>query len=196
MSVVGGVLHRLGGDGHGVDLPHFKHGDVQLLAHHLQLVDGGGAVYVAGHQQGAASKLPPHQACQLRAVGGLTCTLETHHHHDGRPFGGGGQLGVRAAHQGRQLLVDDLHDLLGRGQAVQHVRADALLRHVRHKVLDDLVADIGLQQGQAHLAHPLADVRLGEAALAAQALEHAVQFITQSLKCHGSTPSGRRHWSK
>ena len=45
----------------------------------------------------------------------------------------------------------------------------APLGDVRHEVLDDLVADVGLQQGQTYLAHGLADVGFGQAALAPQA---------------------------
>ena len=185
VAVVGRVLDGFLCDGHGVDLPHLEHRDVQLLAHHLQLGDGGGTVHVAGGQQRALAVLPAHQTRQLGAVGGLTGALQAHHHHNGGALGRGGQTGVSAAHQRRQLLIDDLDDLLGGGQAVQHVRAHALLGDGRHKVLDDLVADVGLQQCQTHLAHTLPDVRLGETALAPEALEGRIQFFAQSLKCHG-----------
>ena len=66
------------------------------------------------------------------------------------------------------------------------IRADRALGGFLDKVLDDLVADVGLQQGQTHLAHTLADIGFGKAALTAQALEYAVQFFAKSLKCHGS----------
>ena len=111
------------------------------------------------------------QARQLGAVGGFTGALKTHHHHNGGALGGEGQLGVGAAHQLHQLLVDDLHDLLGGGEAVQHVCADAALRDLGHKVLDHLIADVGFQQGQADLPHTLPDVGLRQAALAPQAFE-------------------------
>ena len=186
VAVVSGVLHRLLGDGHRVDLPHLEDGDVQLLAYHLQLVDGGGTVHVAGHQQGALAEAAAHEPRQLGAVCGFTGALQTHHHHNGGALGGGGQAGVGAAHQRRQLLVYDLDDLLGGGQAVQHIGADALFGDVRHEILDDLIADVGLQQGQTHLAHTLADIGFGKAAFTAQALEYAVQFFAKSLKCHGS----------
>ena len=186
VAVVSGVLHRLLGDGHRVDLPHLEDGDVQLLAHHLQLVDGGGTVHVAGGQQGAFPVLAAHKPRQLRAVGGLTGTLQAHHHHNGGTLGRGAQPGVGAAHERGQLLIDDLDDLLRRRQALQHIRAHALLGDGRHKVLDHLVADVRLQQSQPYLPHPLADVGLGQPSLAPQTLEYAVQFFTQSLKCHGS----------
>ena len=174
VAVVGGVLHRLLGDGHGVDLPHLKHRDVQLLAHHLQLVDGGGTVYVAGRQQRALAELAAHQARQLGAVGGFTGALQTHHHHHGGAAVGGVQPCVGAAHQLRQFFVDDLDDLLGGGQAVQHVAAHAALGDLGHEILDHLIADVGLQQGEAHLAHTGADIGLGQAALALQTFEYGV----------------------
>ena len=171
VAVVPGVFDGLLGDAHGIGLSHLENGDVQLLAHHLQLGDGGGTVYVAGHQQGALAELAAHQARQLGAVGGFTGALKAHHHHNGGALGGEGQLGVGAAHQLHQLLVDDLDDLLGRGETVQNVRADAALGDLGHKVLDHLIADVGLQQGQADLPHALPDVGLRQAALAPQAFE-------------------------
>ena len=178
VAVVGGVFHRLPGDGHGVDLPHFKHGNVQLLAHHLQLVDGGGTVHVAGHQQGPFAVLAAHEARQLCAVSGFTGALETHHHHHRRSLRRGGKTGVAAAHELGKLLVDDLDDLLGGGQALQHVAAHAAVGDPGDKVLDHLVADVRLQQRQAHLPQAGLDVTLREPALAPQALKGFIQFFT------------------
>ena len=174
VTVVGGVLHRFPGDGHGVDLPHFKHRDIQLLAHHLQLGNGGRTVHVAGRQQRALAELAAHQAGQLRAVGGFTGALQTHHHHHRRPTVGSGDLGVGTAHQFGQFLVDDLDDLLGGRQALQHVAAHAALRHLGHKVLDYLVADVGLQQRQTHFTHTGADVGFRQAALPPEVLEYGI----------------------
>ena len=174
VAVVGGVLYGFPGDGNGVDLPHFKHRDVQLLAHHLQLGNGGGTVHVAGRQQRAFAELAAHQAGQLRAVGGFTGALQAHHHNHRGPAVGSRDLGVGTAHQLGQFLVDDLDDLLGGRQALQHVAAHAALRHLGHKVLDYLVADVGLQQRQTHLTHASADIRLRQAALAPQVLEYGI----------------------
>ena len=174
IAVVSGVLHRFPGDGHGVDLPHFKHRDVQLLAHHLQLGNGGRTVHVAGRQQRALAELAAHQAGQLRAVGGFTGALQAHHHDHRGPAVGSRDLGVGTAHQFGQFLVDDLDDLLGGCQALQHVAAHAALRHLGHKVLDYLVADVGFQQRQTHLTHAGANIRFRQAALAPQVLEYGI----------------------
>ncbi len=74
-----------------------------------------------------------------------------------------------------QLLVDDLDDLLAGVQALQHFSADGPLADARHEVLDDLVVDVRLEQGEANLAHGGIDVRLGDAAAAGQAPEDVAQ---------------------
>ena len=125
----------------------------------------------------ALSELAAHEAAELCRGGGLAGAVEAHHHRHRRGMGGGGQLAGLGAHQGDELLVDDLDDLLGGGQGVQHVAADGPLRDLGHEVLDHLVADVGFQQGEADLPHALLHVRLGEAALAPQALEGLVQFF-------------------
>ena len=73
-----------------------------------------------------------------------------------------------AAHEAGELLVDDFHNHLGRRQRLQHVGADAALRHRLGEVLHHLVAHIGLQKGQADLPHGLLDVGLLQASLAAE----------------------------
>ena len=88
-----GVLHGGPGDVHRVGLAHLEDGDVQLFAYHLQLLDGGGAVDIAGGQQGPLAVLFFHQPGQLGAVGGLARALEAHHHNDSGRLGGNGQLG-------------------------------------------------------------------------------------------------------
>ena len=51
VAVLFGVLHGGFRDVHRVGLAHLKDGDIQLTAHHLQLLDGGGAVDIAGNQK-------------------------------------------------------------------------------------------------------------------------------------------------
>ena len=49
------------------------------------------------------------------------------------------------AHQLGQLLVDRLHDLLARSEALQHLLAEGLLAHAGDEVADDLEVDVGLE---------------------------------------------------
>jgi len=46
---------------HRVTLTLLEYRQVQLATHHLQLLDGGGTVHVAGGQQGPLAKLAAHQ---------------------------------------------------------------------------------------------------------------------------------------
>ena len=50
---------------------------------------------------------------------------------------------------------------------------------------DDLEVDVGLEQGDADLAEDLVDVGLGEAALAAEALEDALEAVGKCLEHAG-----------
>ena len=68
-------------------------------------------------------------------------------------------------HEGDELLVDDLDDLLGGGQTLKDGGAHRPLGHRVHKLLGDLVVDVRLQQGQADLPHGGLDVLLPQLAL-------------------------------
>ena len=165
------VLDAGFGDLDGVALPHLEDGDADLLAHDLQLRDGGGTVHVAGHQQRPLAVLLLVEACQLGAVGRFTGALQTHQHDDRGRLGGDFDLLVGTAHQIPQLVVDDLEDLLRRGQALQHIRAGGLLGDARDEVARHAVVDVGVEERRAHLAHDLLDIRLRQPAAALQLLE-------------------------
>ena len=197
MAVVPGVVHRLGGDDLGLFGPHLEHRHPGLqhrhpglLADDAQLVDGGGAVDVAGHQQRAAA-LAAVELAQLGRVGGLAVALQTAHHQHGLALVLDAQgLGFLAAHQAGEFLVDDLDHLLGGGQAFHDLLAHRPFGHLGAEVLGHLVVDIGFQQRHAHFPHGRLDVRLIELALAAQLFEHAGQSLAQRFECHQS-PSFR-----
>ena len=117
-------------------------------------------------------------ASQLSSGGSFTGALQAHHHHNSGAVIGQRQLGGAAAHEVRQFLIDDLHHLLRGSQAVQHICAHGALRDGSNKFLDHLVADVGLQQSEAYLAHGLPDIVFRQAALAPQALKGHIQFFT------------------
>ena len=62
--------------------------------------------------------------------------------------------------------------------------ANALLGHIRHKLLGHAVVDIRLQQGQAHLPHGLFYIGLAQLAAVLQFFECPGQSLGQSFKCH------------
>ena len=72
---------------------------------------------------------------------------------------------------GDELLVDDLDDLLRRVQRAGHLRRERPLLDRRGELADDRQGDVGLEQRRADLADGGVDVRLGQPALAAKALE-------------------------
>ena len=171
-GVEDGLLRRL----HRILGSLFKHGNPQLFAADLQLLNGGGTVNVAGDQQ-RILPLPLHQSGQLAAVGGFTRALQTHQHDDCRAVGVDVDMLGIAAHELAKLLVDDLNDHLGRGQGFQNVGADAALGDGFGKILDHLVADVRFQQCHANLPHGLLHVRLFQASLAAQFFEGRGNFF-------------------
>ena len=185
VAVIPGVVDGVFRDFDGIALPLLVNRKAQLSAHHLQLFNGGGPVYVAGGQQGPLAVLLFHIARQLGGGGGFTGALKAHHHYHCGAVVGQRQLGGAAAHEVCQFLIDDFHHLLGRSQAVQHIGTHGPFRHGGHEFLDHLVAYVSLQQRQTDFPHGLPDVVFRQAALAPQALKGRIQFFTQSLKCHG-----------
>ena len=69
-----------------------------------------------------------------------------------------------------------------------HLRALGALRDALYKVLHDLVAHVRLEQGEAHLAHGLVDVRLGQAALAALSVLNVAFSLSERLSNANVTP--------
>ena len=118
-------------------------------------------------------------------MGRFTVALQAAEHDDGLTLVLDDQAGgFLAAHQGNELLVDDLDHLLGGGQALHDLLAHGALRDLGAEVFGNLVVDIGFQQGHAHLAHGGFDVGLGQLAVAAQLFEHTGKAVGQRFKCH------------
>jgi len=131
---------------------------------------------VAGDEQGVLALLFK-EARELGAVRRLAGALQAAQHHDGGRLRGDAQLLVLAAHELRELLVDDFDDHLGGRQALEHVGAHGAVGHALGEVLDDLVADVGLEKRQPYFAHGVPDVGLGEPPLAAQLFEGGGELL-------------------
>jgi hypothetical protein len=97
-----------------------------------------------------------------------------------------------AAEDPRQLGVDDLDDLLA---GIEHLRARRPHR-LGLEAGDDVArhgdVDVGIEQGGTDLAGHLVDVGLGEAALAAEALDDAVEAGGQVLEHAPTSMAGGR----
>ena len=180
-QVVDGVLHAALGDGHRVLAVAAEHAHADFVAERFQLIGCSGAVNVASSQQRAVAFLL-QTVRQLSGRGGFTRALQAHQHDDVGDAAGEHQLAIGAAEQLGELVGDDLDDVLRRGQGVEHLGVKAALLRARHELLDHLEVDVGFEHGHAHLAHGGVDVVLGQAALAAQAREDALQAIGKVIE--------------
>jgi hypothetical protein len=151
-------------------------GHLDLLAELLELVDRGRALQVGGDEARLAAFLAQEQR-ELGRGGRLARALQAGEQDHRRRPAGEREPGVAGAHQGRQLLLDDLHDLLAGRQALGHVLAERPFAHTRDEVLHDLEVDVGLQERQPDLAHRARDRLLVEAALLAQIAERALEAV-------------------
>ena len=183
VAVIFGVLYRLLRGQHGVLGPLLENRGFRLFRHDLQLLDGGGAVNISRYQQRPVS-LAFQRMGKLCRMSGFTGTLQAAHHNNSRRVRGTFQTLFASSHQGGELLIDDLDHHLRGGQAFHHCRTNSALRHLCGKFLCHLIVDIGLQKGQAHLAHGLLYVCLRQLSLASQLLKRIAQLIGQSLKRH------------
>ena len=116
-------------------------------------------------------------------MGGLAAALEAAHQHDAGRLGGELNPGVAAAHEGSQLLVDDLDDLLGGGEAFENLLPDRALADRLDEVLDDLVVHVGLKEGHLDLPHGLLDVGFIQFSFRAKLFERRAQFFRKAFEC-------------
>ena len=112
MTVLTGIEHSFLCDLHRICSALFKHGDAQFLTANLQLLNCCRTINVTSYQQRVLT-LTFHQASQLTAVGGLTCTLQAAEHHNSRTVRVGGNVLDLTAHELGQFFVYDLYDHLG-----------------------------------------------------------------------------------
>ena len=94
--------------------------------------------------------------------------------------------------------MDDLDDLLAGGEALEDLGADRPLADAGDEVLDDLEVDVGLEQGEADLAHRGIDVGLGDRGrgrsgrrASAQSLAEGVEHGPGGTPCRWSGSDGR-----
>ncbi len=184
-----GHLDRIAlGEG-GVD------GHADPFAQHPQLLDGSGALQVAGDQHRLAA-LPLQVQRQLPGGGRLPGALQAgQHDHRG---GGGSQVQRRGllAEDRDELLVHDLDDLLTGVEGFGDLNAHGALADAADEGLDDLEVDVGLEQGEADLAQALVDLLLGQALGAPEAVEDGVESVLEGVEhgiveCTGRDYAGR-----
>jgi len=171
------LLERPARDLHGVLLAGLGvDGHLRLLPEPLELLDGRGALQVAG-RDGHVLVLLREQLRELGGGGRLARALQPGHQDHGRRARGEGELAARSPHQLGELVVDRLDDGLAGVQGLGDLRALEPLAQGGGEVLDDLEVDIGLEQGETHLAQRLLDVVLRELAARADLAEDTLQPV-------------------
>ena len=160
-------------------------GHLDLAAQLLELLDSSRALEVGGDERRLVVLLAQEHG-ELGGRSRLPRALEAGEQDHGRRLPGERELRAARAHQLRQLLVDDLHDLLAGRQAAHHVLAERPLPHACDEVLDDLEVDVGLEQREADLAHRARDHLFVQLPAPAQRAESGVQLVAKGVE-HGRT---------
>jgi len=92
-------------------------------------------------------------------------------------------LGLAALmHWVSRLVRDRAYDLLGRGQALEHVLSDSPNPHRFDEILDDPKIHVGFKQNQTDFPQSLLDIILGQASVATELLENRIKFFRQVVK--------------
>ena len=142
----------------------------------LELFTRGGTIDVDRDQQRAMAALfqPRGQLAGSRRLAGA---LQASHQNDcGRLRCKLEASRIRAQHRD-QFVANNLDDLLGWRKRGQHFLADGLGANVLDQVFDDVQVDVGFEQRKADIFERLADIFLGDGALAAQIFKGALKFF-------------------
>ena len=152
--------------------------DVELLCQRAQLLDSGRAVHVAADQQHFLLVLLAQQLGQLAAAGGFTRALQAGHQDHGGRYGSEVERIVVLAHQLGQLAVHHADQRLTGGEAADDFLSQRGFLHLGDEFLDHRQRDVGFQQGEAHFAHGVLNVALGQPRLAAQIFDDAREALS------------------
>ena len=146
-----------------------------------QLVDSRRPLGIRRYEQGFPAVLLEHPR-ELAGGGGLAGALKAHHHHHRRPVRDELYAGNRLTHHRDQLVVNYLYDLLARGEALQHTRANRLHADGLDELLDNLEINVRFEQGHPYFAERFGYVRLGQEPPALQLFKYIFEFFGKTLK--------------
>ena len=177
-----GFLNGGEGDLDGIFLFEIhEDGHFDLLGEDAELLDGGGAIGVAGGEERTAVFLRLEEEGEFTGEGGLTGTVETGHEDDGGAvleF----EVHALAAHEGGEFVVNNLdHELRGL-HGSEHVLAEGLLLHGVGEGFGHLVVDVGVEQGAAHVFEGFGYVDLGDLAFTFQYFERAFKSFAKIVE--------------
>ena len=145
-------------------------GHTDLLGEHLELVDGGGTVYVACHEQRTLALLRLELACELAGKCCLTRALQTRHEDDGG-IAREVDLGSVASHEAGELVMDYLDHEFARLDGVDYVLTHRLGLDFVGKLFGYLEVYVGLEECATHVLESLGDIDFGNLAFAFKYLE-------------------------
>ena len=121
-------------------------------------------------------------ARELGSGGGFSRALQPNHHDDGRRHATQLERLTTLAEHCRELVVDNLDELLRRRDGVQLRDADGLLLDPLQKFAGELKVDIGLEEDTAYLAESFLDVGFVEDSTAAKSRERGLEFFTELVE--------------
>ena len=180
-----GPLDGFGGDLDDVGFAGLRgeDGNADLAADGGELVDGGGAVEVAGDEERLAA-LAFEAAGELRGGGGFAGAVEA------AEEDAGGRVEVErdliATEELGELVLEDFDDLLPGFDRFEDLGAHRLVLHVGDEGLGDGELDVGLEEGEADLAEGVGDVFFGDFPDAAEVAEGFVERVGEGGKHDGS----------
>jgi hypothetical protein len=181
-----GLLETLRGNRNRIALASLCiDGDLDLLSELLQLVDRSRSLKVAGDESGCLPLLAQEES-KLGCGGRLTRALQTGEEDDRRRTSRERKLRAPGPHERRQLLVHDLHDLLTRREALQHLGTRCTLLHRGDELLDDLEVDVGLEQRESDLTGRPGQVLVGKTATAGQVAESGLELVGEGVEHAGA----------
>ena len=166
-----------------------KKGGADLLGQSLQLLDGGGTIDIAAHQQRFLALTFLEMACQLGGCGGLARALQTgqQDHHRGAMVEA--QLSGLLSQDPNQLLIDHLDQDLARRKTGAYLTAYRPLPHLIDERFDHRQGNVRVQQRGTHLTQGLLDIFIGQPRLAAQLHQGSIEALGQILE-HGISLQG------
>jgi hypothetical protein len=171
-----------------------EHRDADARAEHLKLLDGRGPLHV-GRDEKRLFPLFDEVARELRGGGRFAGALEAYHHDAGRTFGGEREGLALGGHEGDELVVADLRELIARADAHRlpvgslgaHADdfAERFFLHAGEERLGHAELDVGLEQGEPHFAQRGVDVLLVQLRETRQAIFCLSKAVGEGVK-HGA----------
>ena len=162
-----------------------KKAQLLLPGEDFELVDGGRPVDVGGDEERPVPALLEEPA-ELGGRGRLARAVEPDHEDLERA--GRAQARGALAEELHELVVDDLDDLLARGDALEDLLAGALGLDPVDEVAGDLEIDVGGQERGPHLLEGVGDILFGQLPDAPQIAQRLAEPFGQRFE-HGSADS-------